>query len=72
MGVYTVESKKKRYLTAFSMDMAKEFCIEKLRKDKKARLTICKGIYVRYDVYRDGDYVIFNNRISDKITKVRI
>ena len=54
------------------MDMAKEFCIEKLRKDKKARLTICKGIYVRYDVYRDGDYVIFNNRISDKITKVRI
>lgn len=64
MGYYTVESgaSKKIFFTAFSMSMAKEFCIEKLRKSPKARLMICKGIYVKYDVYRLGKDIIFNNR----------
>lgn len=72
MGYYTVESKRKRYFTAFSMDMAREFCIDKLKKDKKAELMICKGNYVKYDVYRDGSYIIFYNRDSGSIKKVMI
>ena len=72
MGYYTVESRRKRYFTAFSMDMAKEFCIDKLKKDKRTELMICKGQMVKYDVYRDGDFIIFVNRDNDKVKRVLI
>lgn len=72
MGYYTVESRRKRYFTAFSMDMAKEFCIDKLKKDKRTELMICKGQYVKYDVHREGNYIVFCNRDNDNVKKVLI
>ena len=66
MGYYTVESgrSKRVFFTAFSMPMAKGYCIEKLIKSPKLELTICKGNYVKYDVHRVGKDIIFSNRDS--------
>ena len=74
MGYYTVESavSNKRFFTAFSMPMAKEFCVSKLMKSHKMNLVICNGNYVKYDVRREGNAVIFSNRDSGKETVVTL
>ena len=74
MGYYTVESgaSNKRFFTAFSMPMAKEFCVSKLMKSPKMTLIICNGNYVKYDVHRERDAVIFSNRDSGKKTTVMV
>ncbi len=74
MGYYTVESavSNKRFFTAFSMPMAKEFCVSKLMKSPKMNLVICNGNYVKYDVRREGDAIVFCNRDSDKETRIML
>ena len=74
MGYYTVESgaSNKRVFTAFSMPMAKEFCVSKLMKSPKMNLVICNGNYVKYDVRREGDAVIFRNRDTGKEIAVKV
>ena len=57
---------------AYSMPMAKEFCVSKLMKSPKMNLVICNGNYVKYDVRREGNAVIFSNRDSNKETTIML
>lgn len=73
MGYYTVESRNKKVNEfAFSMPMAKEICILKLKKNPRMSLMICYGIYVKYDVHAEYGKVVFHNRDSGRIERINL